>query len=188
MSVLDLGACEGAMSLALWERGVQDITCVEARKINVEKARFVFKVKKAKIAVVQEDVLDFLKQDNRRYDLVLFMGLLYHLLDPFLALRLTAKRTKGMLAMETVISLPRDLKFGNVPHYSPSAAGFFIRHDSKRSNTAGLNDLELWPNREALEILLTEEGFENIQEMDYGSEPISWYTSKQRVMLLASHS
>lgn len=185
LSVLDLGACEGAMALALWERGVRDITCIEARANNAEKARFVFKVKKAGIRVVQEDVLSFLGKDARHYDLVLFMGLLYHLLDPFQIMHLAARRTRGVLAMETVVAKPHDLKFDNVPHYSPSPAGFFIRHDSVLSNTAGLSNLELWPNREGLEILLGDAGFIDIREMDYGNNPIDWYASKQRVMLLA---
>lgn len=186
LSVLDLGACEGSMALALWERGVRDVTCVESRAINVEKARFVFRVKKADIFVVQDDVISFLNRDTRHYDLVLFMGLLYHLLDPFQAMRLTAQRVRGVLAMETVVSKPHELRFDNVPHYSPSLGGFFVRHDSALCNTAGLTNLELWPNREGLEMLLGETGFSNIREMDYGPNPISWYATKQRVMLLAS--
>ena len=186
LSVLDLGACEGSMALALWERGVRDITCVESRAINVEKARFVFKVKNADILVVQDDVISFLNSDTRHYDLVLFMGLLYHLLDPFQTMRLTAQRVRGVLAMETVVSMPHELRFDNVPHYSPSLGGFFVRHDSALCNTAGLTNLELWPNREGLEMLLGETGFSDIREMNYGPNPISWYATKQRVMLLAS--
>ena len=186
ISVLDLGACEGSMALALWEQGVRDITCIEARPLNVEKARFVFKVKNANIPVLQEDVLSFLRRDSRRYDLVLFMGLLYHLLDPFQTLRLVADRTQGLMAIETVIAQPRDLHFDNVQNYSPSLAGFYIRHDSVLSNTAGLSNLELWPDPAALETLLTETGFSKMWEMDYGPAPISWYATKQRTMMLAS--
>jgi 2-polyprenyl-3-methyl-5-hydroxy-6-metoxy-1,4-benzoquinol methylase len=186
LSVLDLGSCEGAMALALWERGVRDITCVEARSSNVEKARFVFMVKKADIVIVQQDVLSFLRADQKRYDLILFMGLLYHLLDPFLIVRLAAKRAKGVLAMETVVAIPHELTFDNVAHYSPSTAGFFVRHDSVLSNTAGLSDLELWPNREGLELLLRDAGFADIREMDYGQNPVEWYATKQRTMLMAA--
>ncbi len=187
LSVLDLGACEGSMALALWERGVRDVTCVESRAINVEKARFVFKVKEADICVVQDDIISFLNRDIRQYDLVLFMGLLYHLLDPFRAMHLTAQRVSGVLAMETVVSKPHEIRFDNVPQYSPSVGGFFVHHDSALCNTAGLTNLELWPNREGLEMLLGETGFSDIREMDYGPNPISWYATKQRVMLLASH-
>jgi len=75
LKVLDLGSCEGAMALALWERGVRDITCVEARSSNVEKSRFVFRVKKANIVVVHQDVLSFLRANQKQYDLILFIGL-----------------------------------------------------------------------------------------------------------------
>lgn len=185
ISVLDLGACEGSMALALWERGVRDITCVEGRSLNVEKARFVFKVRNASIPVIEDDVVSFLTYDTRQYDLVLFMGLLYHLLDPFQVLRLVAERVRGHLAVETVLAKPHDLCFDNVPHYSPSPAGFFIRHDSAKCNTAGLSDLELWPDRKGLETLLAEAGFSQTREMSYGSKPISWYVTEQRIMMLA---
>jgi hypothetical protein len=176
------------MALALWEKGVRDITCVEGRSINVEKARFVFKVKKANIVVIEDDVADFLAHDVRRYDLVLFMGLLYHLLDPFQTMRLAAQRALGYMAVETVLAKPHDLSFDNVPHYSPSPGGFFVRHDSAKCNTAGLSNLELWPDRKGLETLLEEAGFSDLREMDYGADPINWYSTKQRIMMMASRA
>lgn len=189
ISVLDLGACEGSMALALWEeRGVRDITCVEGRAINVDKARFVFDVKKAEIAVVHDDITHFLQCDTRQYDLVLFMGILYHLLEPFQMLRLVAQKVRGHLAMETVLALPRTEGFYNVPHYSPNNEGFYVRHDSVLSNTAGFRNLELWPNRGGLEVLLKETGFDMIRQMDYGTEPIDWYASEQRIMMLADRA
>lgn len=185
LSVLDLGACEGSMALALWERGVRDITCVEIRDGNVAKARFVFKVKHADIAVIQQDVLSYLERDTRRYDIVLFMGLLYHLQDPFLTTRLAAARCRGVFALETVVALPRELAFDNDAHYSPTQAGFFIRQDRAEGNTAGLRNVELWPDALAILCLLREAGFENFRQCDYGPDPLEWYASGQRTMMLA---
>lgn len=185
LSVLDLGACEGSMALALWERGVRDITCVEIRDINVAKARFVFKVKHADIVVIQQDVLSYLEQDARTYDIVLFMGLLYHMQDPFLATRLAAARCRGVFALETVVALPQELSFDNDAHYSPTQAGFFIRQDRAEGNTAGLRSVELWPDARAIPCLLREAGFENFRQCDYGPDPLEWYASGQRTMMLA---
>ena len=95
-------------------------------------------------------------------------------------------RAKGTLAMETVVAIPHDLRFDNVEHYSLSRERFFIRHDSTLCNTAGLSNLELWPNEEGLKTLLDETGFTNIRKMDYGQNPDTWFETDQRVMMLAS--
>src|SRR5579871_4894638 len=168
ISVLDIGCCEGAMAEGLWQRGVRDITCIEARAINVEKSRFVFQTKGYDIDVVHADLFEYLTANDRTYDLVLFMGILYHVLDPFGAARLVAKATQEVAVYETVIAQPDLQTFRNRDVYSPTLAGFFVHHDSTASNTAGLDDLELWPTREAVEMLLKHSGFSEHWEADYG--------------------
>ena len=185
ISVLDIGCCEGAMAEGLWHRGVRDITCIEARAINVEKARFVFKTKGYGINVVHADLFEYLRANDRKYDLVLFMGVLYHVLDPFGAARLVARVTGGVAVYETVIAQPDLQTFLNRDIYSPTLAGFFVHHDSTASNTAGLDDLELWPTREAVDLLLRHSGFSEIWEADYGPNPDPHFLAGERAIFLA---
>ena len=105
LSVLDLGAGEGAMALALWQRGVRDITCVEVRPNNVAKAEFVFAHAGAGVAVVEDEVETHLADETRQYDLVLFMGLLYHLVDPFAVLKRIGAVCRDTMVIETVLAL-----------------------------------------------------------------------------------
>src|SRR3954451_4140028 len=83
LSVLDLGAGEGAMAVALWQRGVRSITCVEVRPNNIAKAKFVCNHFGVEAFYIEEEVGSFLSHETKKYDLILFMGLLYHLVDPF---------------------------------------------------------------------------------------------------------
>jgi len=184
-SVLDLGAGEGAMASALWDLGLRDITCVELREINVEKARFIQKVKNQHFRIEQREVADFLQQDGRRYDVVLFMGLLYHLQDPFQITRQMAKRTNICAVIETVLAIPDLVGFANVDTYKPLPAAFYIRRDNRDSQTAGLSNMELWPTREALEILLFEAGFRTLEVITHPERENVWYASGQRIMLCA---
>ena len=184
LSVLDLGACEGALAAALWEKGVRDITCVEIRKVNVEKARFAFRTLGMDIPVVEDEIGHFLEHDRRRYDLVLFMGILYHLVDPFSIMKAAGRVTRKVLALETVLAQPGGLRFENKREYSPSPEGFFIRHDLAAGNTARLTDIELWPDMSALDTLVREAGFQEMVECDYGADLIDWYETKQRTMML----
>ncbi len=185
ISVLDIGSCEGGIAAGLWERGVRNITCVEGRPINAEKARFVNKVKGYGIEVIEGDVTSYLNSETKKYDLVLFMGILYHLLNPFEASKMVAKVTRELAVYETVIAIPEPITFKNVEHYRSTRAGFFVRIDSTLSNTAGFDDLELWPTRAGLDMLLKHSGFQNVEELDYGSSPDPFYAAGERIMVFA---
>lgn len=185
LSVLDLGSCEGGIALGLWEQGVRNITCVEGRAINVAKARFVNEVKGMGLNIIHSDVTAFLQAAQESYDVVLFMGLLYHVLDPFLISGLVAKVTREVAVYETALALPTNITFANDKDYSPTPGGFFVRLDSKKSNTAGFSDFELWPTKLALLYLLEAGGYTKVDELDYGPEPNEWYATGQRAMIFA---
>jgi predicted RNA methylase len=182
VSVLDLGAGEGAMAIGLWEKGFRNITCVEARPLNVEKARFAARVFGASLDLHCTTVEEFLRTDTDRYDIVLFMGLLYHVLNPFGMIEQIGRSTRQFVVLETAISLPRSAGFDNRSDYAPSEAAFFMRIDSAKSHTAGLSDFELWPNRPAVEALARHGGFAKLSWLS-GSEPApSDFTNGSRVM------
>ncbi len=188
LSVLDLGAGEGAIAAGLWERGVRDITCVEVRDVNIQKAKLVRRVFGCDFNLVQQDVQSFLEKDDRIYDVVIFMGLLYHLQNPFGVSQLIAKKTKKSVVVETVIAQPKIDGFYNTPEYSPEPAGFFVRIDNQDSQTAGLSNIELWPTRDALNLLLHDAGFESLEDLCSAEEYSHWFESGQRCMLLAHKS
>lgn len=186
LSVLDLGSGEGAMALALWRRGVRDITCVEARANNVDKARFVFNVFGAEPRLIHADVSAFLREDGRQHDIVLFMGLLYHLLDPFTIMAAIGERTRRAAVVETVIARPRLNGFDNRAEYQPLPdAAFHIRRDTVQSHTAGLCDLELWPTPAGLQLLLEHGGFTDWHEAAYDADAPDWFSNGERALGVA---
>lgn len=185
VSVLDLGAGEGAMALGLWEIGFRDITCVEARPLNVEKAQFVARIFSAGLNYTCATVDEFLSENTKQYDLVLFMGLLYHLLNPFEVLKRIGKLTRRCMVLETAISLPRLGGFDNRTEYAPSEAAFFLRIDSAQSHTAGLQDLELWPNMAAVEMLAQYAGFAKLTRLEGFDPKPSYFDDGSRVIAIA---
>ena len=185
LSVLDIGSCEAAMAVALWQRGVRDITCVEVRPNNIAKAKFVSAHFGAEIKHVEEEVEKFLVRDTRTYDLVLFMGLLYHLIDPFIIMRRIGEKTLETMVIETVLACPSSLAFANDPVYSPTKAAFFIRQDNVASHTAGTIDLELWPTPEAFFALIRHAGFAGFLKADYGPEPPRYFSTDERILGIA---
>ena len=171
LSVLDLGAGEGAMAIGLWQLGFRDIVCVEVRALNVEKARFAARVFGAELKFETGTIDQFLAANRRDYDVVLCMGLLYHVLNPFDLFAGLGKIARRFVVLETALAVPRLQGFDNRPDYAPREAGFFVRVDSAQSHTAGLTDIELWPNRAALEVLAQHGGFRRIAWLP-GEDPV----------------
>jgi hypothetical protein len=186
LSVLDLGGCEGAMAAGLWERGVRDITLVEARHVNIEKAHFIARLKGYEFKVLETEVVDFLKSADRSYDIVLFMELLQLLPDPLGVSRLVAQHTHRTAVFDTAVAVPSQFTIRNSQQYgAPTTEGLFLRNVSPEANTGALGTLELWPTRGALELLLKHAGFARLTEAAYGQDPYNWYSSGERTMLFA---
>ena len=56
------------MALGLWKIGVKDITCVEARAVNIKKGEFVKKFFGANYKYVQDDAENFLKLNLQKFE------------------------------------------------------------------------------------------------------------------------
>jgi len=182
ISVLDLGSGEGAMSLALWDRGVRDITCVEARSDNVEKAKFVLNHFGAEANIVNLPIGKFLDENTKKYDVVIFMGILYHLLNPFDIIKKISNITNDKIIVETVVAKIDNIEFGNRDNYSANKDGFFVRVDTTESSTAGLSDLELWPTMGALNMLMNENSFSDVKLFEFNEEAPFDYLDKERII------
>ena len=182
ISVLDLSSGEGAMSLALWNRGVRDITCVEVRDDNVEKAKFVFNHFGVEANIIKSSIGDFLKNNDKKYDVVIFMGILYHLLNPFDIIKKISAIVNNSIVIETVVAKINNIEFGNRDNYSANKDGFFIRVDTTESSTAGLSNLELWPTMNALDMLMSENSFSQVKLFELDSEAPFDYIDKERIM------
>ncbi len=184
LPVLDLGGGEGAMSIGLWSLGFRDITMVELRRLNLEKAQFAANHFQADIDFHLSTIDDFFHNNTKRYEITIFMGLLYHVLNPFDILKQIGKCTSKYMILETVLSLPKIQGFKNRKDYKPTNAAFYIRIDSAKSHTAGMHDFELWPNMEAVELLAQYGDFNSLKQLSAKKAPPD-FSNNSRVILLA---
>jgi tRNA (mo5U34)-methyltransferase len=86
-SVLDIGCNAGFYSLEMKRRGAARVVGIDSDETYLAQARFAAEVTGAEIEFRKVDVYDVAKL-GERFDLVLFMGVLYHLRHPLLALDL----------------------------------------------------------------------------------------------------
>jgi tRNA (mo5U34)-methyltransferase len=86
-SVLDIGCNAGFYSLEMKRRGAARVLGIDFDERYLAQARFAAEVKGAEIEFRQMSVYD-IDSLGEKFDLVIFMGVLYHLRHPLLALDL----------------------------------------------------------------------------------------------------
>src|SRR3954463_4629480 len=95
-TVLDIGCNAGFYSIEMKRRGADRVLGVDFDDRYLEQARFAAEVKGADIEFRKLSVYDA-AQLGERFDVVLFMGVLYHLRPPLLALDLIHDHVAGDL-------------------------------------------------------------------------------------------
>jgi tRNA (mo5U34)-methyltransferase len=111
LSVLDIGAWDGFFSFECERRGAARVVATDyyswhgsgwGAKTGFELAR---EALGSHVEDVDVDVMDIAPGRLGTFDLVLFLGVLYHLRHPLLAIEKIAAVTRGTLILETVVDL-----------------------------------------------------------------------------------
>ncbi len=112
-TVLDVGAWDGFFSFEAERRGAARVVASDhfawhggnwSNKDGFELAR---RVRGSKVEDLDVDVMDLDAARIGTFDLVLFLGVLYHMRHPLLALERVADVTAGQLIVETHVDLTR---------------------------------------------------------------------------------
>jgi SAM-dependent methyltransferase len=171
--VLDLGGAEGRFAVELARHGA-DVTMVEGRAGNVEKVRFLKEVLDlANLDVVQDDVRNLSRERYGEFDLVLCLGVLYHLDAPAavaLAHRI-AEVTRRVAIVDTHVSLTpvtsvtiegRAYLGRRVREFDPGAS----EEERERLSRSALTNAEsLWFTDASLLNLLADAGFTSVADL-----------------------
>lgn len=163
-SVLDVGCNAGFYSIQMKRRGANRVVAIDTDEKYLAQARFAAKVSNAEIEFRNLSV--YRVADLReQFDLVLFMGVLYHLRHPLLALELLHEHVAGdLLVTQSLlrgskrdIRVPRDFPFWEEEIFERDE---FPRMYFVENRYA--NDPTNWwiPNRACFEAMLRSAGFE----------------------------
>jgi len=155
LSVLDVGAWDGFFSFEAERRGAQRVVATDwfcwggpgwGTKDGFDLAR---RALGSNVEDIEVDVPDLLPETVGTHDLVLFLGVLYHLRDPLLALERVASVTRGTLVVETLV----DMLSTRTP-----VAAFYPGAELNRDDT------NWWgPNPRAVEGMLRAVGFREVR-------------------------
>jgi 2-polyprenyl-3-methyl-5-hydroxy-6-metoxy-1,4-benzoquinol methylase len=108
--VLDLGCNAGFFSLKAIEAGCDFVLGIDGRQMHVDQANLVFEVKQVdprRYHFACANILDFDYAQGQPFDLVLCLGVLYHINKPISLFEAIAPVNTDMLVIDTKISTLR---------------------------------------------------------------------------------
>jgi tRNA (mo5U34)-methyltransferase len=156
-SVLDIGAWDGFFSFEAERRGAARVVACDyyswhgtgwGSKAGFELARAALS---SRVEDVDVDVMDLSPERVGTFDLVLLLGVLYHLPHPLLALERVASVTRDLLILETVVDMVG---------FARPAVAFYPNRELN-------NDPTNWwgPNPPAVQAMLRTVGFETVRTL-----------------------
>jgi len=162
-SVLDIGCNAGFYALEMKRRGAGRVLGIDSDPRYLAQARFAADVAGLDVELRQMSVYD-LPALGERFDLVLFMGVLYHLRHPLLALDIIYEHAvANLLVFQSMLRGSKDVRpladdydFKEASHFEDPGypAMFFVEHLYAGDPT------NWWiPNRACAEAMLRSAGF-----------------------------
>jgi tRNA (mo5U34)-methyltransferase len=163
-TVLDVGCNGGFYSIEMKKRGAARVVGIDSDAGYLEQARFAARVSGLEIEFRELDVYR-VAELGQRFDIVLFMGVLYHLRHPLLALDLLYEHAVGdTLVFQSMlrgwdgnIEIEEDYAFSQTAIFNKP--GFPVMHFVEHNYA---HDPTNWwiPNRACVEAMLRSSGFE----------------------------
>jgi tRNA (mo5U34)-methyltransferase len=111
LSVADIGAWDGFFSFEAEKRGAQNVMAIDSYCWSGDGwaddsgFRYAHAALNSKVETLFCEVMDIDADRLGQFDVVLFLGVLYHLKDPLTALEKVAAITRGRLILETKVDL-----------------------------------------------------------------------------------
>lgn len=170
ISCLDIGCHEGFYSLAMARLGVGRVCGLDVREENLTKARFAAAAAGfPRINFLQGNCEHLDIRDTGQHELTLFLGVLYHLENPMLALRNVAAITRELCVVETQVidEVAGETEWGARAWTHPYQGACAVIDESVQYAAAvretGATPLALCPSPRALETMLRHAGFRRIE-------------------------
>ncbi len=166
-TVLDIGCNAGFYSMEMKRRGAVRVVGIDSEDLYLDQARFAAQVNGLDIEFRKMSVYD-VAQLGEKFDFVIFMGVLYHLRHPLLALDLLYEHVVGDLMLfqsmqrgaTEVDEVQADYHFWQQDHFERPGYPrmYFIEHQYCGDPT------NWWvPNAAAAEAMLRSAGFQIVE-------------------------
>jgi tRNA (mo5U34)-methyltransferase len=191
---LDLACCEGWFSQRLVEWGAGEVIGIDVREQSVRRARLVsdhLGYDRERLSFRVADVHSLSADELGTFDVVLCLGLIYHLENPMGALRLARSLTRGLCAIESQTAraeTPVLFGFSSRQAFEATNAVLAVHLEPDQATnqlaSAG-GSLSFCPNPSALGLMVSTAGFGHVTRAEPGPEHDPDFHTGDRTVLLA---
>lgn len=189
---LDVGCHQGWYSQHLAARGCRRVLGIDVRSRNIEDAKLMAKaLGHANVSFRTGNVIRLDPSELGKFDVVLVLGLLYHLENPIEALRAAHAVTRGVCLIETQV-IPNvagvtDWGTARVTKYFPGCFGVIDETSDVESGNqeANVSTLSLVPSLQALLFVLRSLGFSRVEVLPPPEGAYEQFARGRRVLVAA---
>jgi len=188
ITAVDLASHEGYFSCHLAKKGTK-VTGLEARQEHVDDANLMaFGMGLAdKFYSKVQDVHEIDEKATGTFDIVLMLGLIYHLENPVGAIRKARALCKDVCLIETQVApnLSGQLDWGNYTFVKPMMGSFAIIDETEETHGPEMSTtgICLAPSIEALMWIMRKVGFKDVKLIEPQDHFYEQHRFKKRVMI-----
>lgn len=189
-SAIDLACHQGWFSTQLAQRGLKQVTGIDARDGHVADARLISQaLGLANVVFRASDVHALSPDRDGIHDLVLCLGLIYHLENPVGALRVARQLCRKLCLIETQIAPGQNgwMDFGSHRYVRPIQGSFAVLDETEETHGPETSTLGicLVPSLDALLWILPRVGFSRVQVLPPPEDAYEQLAHHKRVMVAA---
>jgi tRNA (mo5U34)-methyltransferase len=191
-TALDIACSEGWFSQRLLDWGADRVVGVDVREVNVRRAALVrdqLGIDGDRLRFVRSDLFDLDPDRVGRFDVVLMLGLVYHLENPVGGVRIARRLTRSLCLIESQLTRQDEPithgwgVTGVTLPAEPSFAGM-VEEDFDRNPIASSGSLMSFiPNRAALREMALVAGFEQVEFLAAGPDLNRQYAEGDRAIV-----
>jgi tRNA (mo5U34)-methyltransferase len=194
-TAIDLACSEGWFSQRLLDWGAKHVLGVDVRDVNVRRANLIrdhLEIPAERLRFIRSDVFDLDPEQLGRFDVVLMLGLVYHLENPVGGVRIARELTGSLCLIESQLTRqdePIEHGWGVTGVTLPAEPSFagLVEDDFEWNPIASSGRLMSFiPNRVALREMALVAGFEKVEFLVADPRHNRQYVDGDRAILAAS--
>ncbi len=189
-TAVDLACHQGYFSVHLAKAGIDSVLSIDARAEHVADTELISRVLDLPtIKTLQSDVHNLDTESLGSHDIVLCLGLIYHLEDPIGALRKARALCKDVCIIETQVvpGMTGNVDWGNYKFVKPLHGIFGIIDETYETHglEASITGICLAPSTEGLLWILKNIGFSRVELLEPPENAYEQLKFGKRVMVAA---
>ena len=190
LSALDLACHQGWFSVNMARTGFSSVLGIDARQSHVDDSNLISSIFNLRqLSFQQGDIHDQGPDELGQFDVVLMLGLLYHLENPVGALRVCRQLCRNLCIIETQVipGMTGFVDYGSYQYVRPLRGSFGIvdEIDDTEGPEASVTGICLVPSLDALMWLLEQVGFSSASVLEPPQDGYEQLLYNKRVMVAA---